>query len=161
MKEVAQKHKIAFKSNKDPNYTTVFKRSGKSYSKRLQTLVVRNNAVQTISIKADRSKSASRKGPPRSKSFLRSTYVRSATPLVTEVKKMDKVRFNITPNPERQISTGQCQRLYKKTYQSNQGKMSTLNHMMSPVATMRIIRKILHPFLPEDRQLNFAETVIC
>jgi len=48
---LAKKHKVSAEALKTGEYTTEFKRSGYSYSKRLHSLVVGNNAIRMMTFK--------------------------------------------------------------------------------------------------------------
>ena len=52
VENLAKKHKVKADALKTEAYTTEFKRCGNSYSKRLHSLVVGNNAVRMLSFEA-------------------------------------------------------------------------------------------------------------
>jgi len=168
LEALAKKHKVAFKAtDARPNtaYTTEFKRSGLSYSKRLQSLVVSNNAVRSgavegVSIKkvklkhsdAPSSHNSMVSSPPLLMT-VQSAQFNSARPMSSHV------RFNTTslnPTKDKEMNTQRPKSPQRPDTTSSQ---RTLLSSVSSESSIRTIRKILHPFLPEEFATDFTQTV--
>eukprot|EP00826_Nyctotherus_ovalis_P066768 TRINITY_DN9903_c0_g1_i4.p1 TRINITY_DN9903_c0_g1~~TRINITY_DN9903_c0_g1_i4.p1 ORF type:complete len:276 (-),score=34.75 TRINITY_DN9903_c0_g1_i4:90-917(-) len=134
---MARKHKVSGKSidNIVTNYTTVFKRSGYNYSKRLLSLAVKNNAVRLKALNAAEG--------------------------ATSAKNQASTTFNLTKQDvsgDEHVFLTDAARTTKKNYESQQlakqQEMCLVNRMIQhkpseSMQCMRTIGRILHPQIPE------------
>eukprot|EP00826_Nyctotherus_ovalis_P031984 TRINITY_DN2579_c0_g1_i6.p1 TRINITY_DN2579_c0_g1~~TRINITY_DN2579_c0_g1_i6.p1 ORF type:complete len:493 (+),score=117.99 TRINITY_DN2579_c0_g1_i6:45-1523(+) len=127
VENLARKHRVSAEALKTERYTTEFKRSGYSYSKRLQSLVVGNNAVRMLTFEA----------PVRKKSALPKTA--RDTPNTQSTKSAANFFATELSRPQTVLTQSKPE--------------SSRNYMQTPSEcpqTVRAITKILHPFIPEE-----------
>jgi hypothetical protein len=152
LEEVAKKHKLAIDSA-DINgnaYTTVFARSGYSYSKRLQSLVVKNNAIRTMAVKSE----ANNNG----RSVLGSQEVPSLGFSSRTISRptIKHVRFDISAKTQRDNAKPLI-----SPCTSSQTKRSLLQTpSKDPMETAKAIRKVLYPLAPETTVTSLYQSVI-
>lgn len=128
------------------SYTTVFMRSGYSYSKRLHSLVVKNNAMRTVSIKSEVKDNEKSLKVPSLAISSRGT----SRPVIKHV------RFDLLPKTARNEETSKL--LSAGSAQTKQSNLKTPSE--DPLSTARIVRKVLYPFAPESSITSFFQTVI-
>ena len=143
---LAKKHKIKYQYvDTNKNYTTTFKRCGYSYSKRLQSLVVENNAVRSSSVGVERKK----------KKQLRNEGVNTAKTLntqlfITSTQQETELKLE-RPKSGKPLHTNQKMELMK----------SMLKNPSESAQSMRTIVKILHPYIPENCLSEIYKNVRC
>ena len=149
LEKMSDKYKISMETigNVIPRYTTIFKRSGLSYSKRLHSLVVANNAVRhkdfdaikatQNQIKKPTEKYKKSKGlrPTKSVAFTEATNSRNDLFLTTD-----------SPVPKNYNETQLLDQLRPNTVKN--GRMVIYMPSESTQST-RAIAKMLHPKIPE------------
>ncbi len=167
LQELAKKHKMSFKAvDARPNtsYTTVFKRSGYSYSKRLHSLVVSNNAVRSAVLDGEDMHKKRHSGGLESATSSRASIQASlggtggfAKSKGSQRPGSGHVRFELT-GPQAFLtrppeSGGVSQQTISRpgTGVSSQSQKTVMTGVSCDSAqTIRTIRKMLHPFIPED-----------
>ena len=142
---IGKKYKISDKVIDDipKNYTTVFKRSGYNYSKRLLALTVKNNAIRLKSLNA----------------------VKDNLPM--SARNQGSTKFNMTKKESRNVIfvTREAETSRKDSQKLTEGSEESLvNRMMTykpseSALCMRTIGKILHPQIPE-RYLSLRYTQV-
>lgn len=150
--EIARRHNLALGGNetKGSSFTTVFMRSGHSYSKRLHSLVVQNNAMRMKAVKSEVVGSVkSAVGSQRTDCLVPNSSRATSRPF------MKHVRFGVL---------GKTQRDEDKLLQlapsgSSQTRRSALKTPSDdPFNSARTIRKVLYPSAPETAP-DFYQTV--
>eukprot|EP00826_Nyctotherus_ovalis_P059276 TRINITY_DN8226_c0_g1_i2.p1 TRINITY_DN8226_c0_g1~~TRINITY_DN8226_c0_g1_i2.p1 ORF type:complete len:178 (-),score=24.10 TRINITY_DN8226_c0_g1_i2:486-1019(-) len=150
--DVAEKHKISLKVKDilDNKYTTEFKRSGFSYSKRLQSLVVKNNAMHAKAVKINQRNDLVETGS--SKITIRN--LKDKIPLSSRTIRVKLLPSELDKTKEERALVSSCASVI------SQSRRSILtNPEADPLQTFRAIRKILHPHIPEEATGGFAQTV--
>ena len=143
LKVLAEKRRISFKSidSSPRNVTTVFKRSGMSYSKRSEALVVKNNAINANIVKINHHISSRHLSQSRNDN---------------SKNKVLKTRSNMKSNSEKNLHNKEL-----LNHETNESKYKGSHNMqIDSLHELRRIRKILHPLIPEDSPLTLYPAVI-
>lgn len=152
LEKLAKKMKVSLKavSNNKSSFTTEFKRCGMSYSKRLHSLVVGNNAVRSVALDVEHKKKKRR-------IIINPRVIHSPNSPPSTARTTDN-RFFITAG----LTDGMDPSLLNEFQLQSQAsssdnkskKFKVSNTISLPPSecalSMRLIKKILHPFLPED-----------
>jgi len=150
--ELAERHKLNIDLadiNKSV-YTTVFARSGYNYSKRLRSLVVKNNAMRTIAVKSEANSDA--------KSVFDSQQIPSPpfSSRKANKRRIKHVRFAASPRTQRDKTKPLISP--RTLAQTKRSAFQTPSE--DPIETARAIRKVLYPLAPETSVANLYQSVI-